>query len=293
MGSLLDKLSAGKILISDGAWGTFLHQSGLQAGECPELWNATNAPAVLAIAQSYINAGSDMILTNSFGGSPSKLQHYGLEARTAELNKAASRISREAAGSDKLVLGSIGPTGVMLMMGTVEPEELKEGFRVQAKALAEGGADAICVETMSDLDEALLAVEAAREVTDLDVVCTFTFEKAAQGDYRTMMGLSPADMLEPLKAAGADVLGSNCGNGFEQMIEIVKVFRELDPTVPLLVHANAGKPVFEDGKTVFPEGPETMASRVKELVAAGANIIGGCCGTTPAHIEAMIRALNS
>ena len=291
MGALLNRLAGGKILVSDGAWGTFLHQRGLAAGECPELWNLSHREDVYAIARSYIDAGADMVLTNSFGGSPSKLAHYGLEDRTAELNRAAAAISREATGADKLVLGSIGPTGVMLMMGEVSPETLFEGFKTQAKALADGGADAICVETMSDLEEATLAVRAAREVTELDIVCTFTFEKTAMGDYRSMMGVSPADMITPILEAGANVIGSNCGNGFAQMIDIVKAFRELDPKVPLLVHANAGKPTFEAGKTVFPENPAMMASHVESLVAAGVNIVGGCCGSTPAHIEAIARKI--
>ena len=291
MGALLNHLKSGKILVSDGAWGTFLHKSGLEAGECPELWNITHRDKVQVIAQSYIDAGADMILTNSFGGSPTKLQHFGLQARTAELNRAAAQISREAAGSDKLVLGSIGPTGVMLMMGTVEPGALKNDFKIQAKALAEGGVDAICVETMTDLEEAKLAVEAAREVTDLDIVCTFTFDPTPQGDFRTMMGVSPADVCGPILDAGADVVGSNCGNGFAQMIEIVKAFRSHNADIPLLIHANAGKPVFENGETVFPENPQMMASHVEQLVAAGASIIGGCCGSTPAHITAIAKRL--
>jgi len=291
MSSLLTALKNKNVLISDGAWGTFLHQRGLQPGECPELWNSTHRDDVFAIAKSYIDAGADMILTNSFGGSPAKLEHYGLQNRTAELNETAAAISRDAAGVDHLVLGSIGPTGVMLMMGEVSEETLYDGFCVQAEALKKGGVDALCIETMSALDEACLAIRAARESTGLEVVCTFTFEKTLNGKFRTMMGVSPAEMVQAVKEAGASVLGTNCGNGFDQMIDIVREIRSIDSSTPILVHANAGKPVFQDGKTFFPETPEMVASKVKDLIKCGANIIGGCCGTTPAHIQRLVHAV--
>ena len=291
MSSLLTALKNKKILVSDGAWGTFLHQRGLQPGECPELWNITHRDDVFAIAKSYIDAGADIILTNSFGGSPSKLEHYGLQDRTAELNEAAAAISREAAGADHLVLGSIGPTGIMLMMGEISEETLYNGFCIQAAALKKGGVDAICVETMSALDEACLAIRAARASTGLEVACTFTFEKTMSGEFRTMMGVSPAEMVQAVKEAGASVIGTNCGNGFDQMIDIVREIRSIDPITPILVHANAGKPVFQDGATVFPETPDMMAAKAQELINSGANIIGGCCGTTPAHIQKLVHAM--
>lgn len=289
MKSLLEEVKKGRILISDGAWGTFLHERGLEPGECPELWNVTHRDDVFAIAKSYIDAGADMILTNSFGGSPFKLKHYGLDDRTSELNEAAAVISREAAGDDHFVLGSIGPTGIMLMMGEVSEQELYDGFALQAEALKKGGVDTICVETMSAIDEATLAVKAAKESTGLEIVCTFTFEKTVAGDYRTMMGVSPSDMAQAVKDAGASIIGTNCGNGFAQMIDIVKEIRKVDSATPVLVHANAGKPVSEDGITVFPDTPEIMAGQFDELVLSGANIIGGCCGTTPQHIKALVE----
>jgi len=291
MKSLLEKLKNGRVLVSDGAWGTLLIEKGLQPGVCPELWNITNRTDVFAIAKSYIDAGADMILTNSFGGSPVKLSHYGLEYRAEELNQAAAAISREAAGDDHFVLGSIGPTGVILMMEEVPEQKLFEGFCIQAEALSKGGADAICIETMSALDEACLAVRAAKTVTDLEIVCTFTFEKTMNGTFRTMMGVSPGDMVNAVKNAGASIIGANCGNGFDQMIEIVKEIRNVDSSIPVLVHANAGKPIVLNGKIVFPETPEIMADKARELVNCGANIIGGCCGTTPAHILALVAAL--
>jgi 5-methyltetrahydrofolate--homocysteine methyltransferase len=291
MKSLLSAISSGKILVSDGAWGTFLHQRGLQPGECPELWNITHRDDVFAIAKSYIDAGADMVLTNSFGGSPIKLNHYDLKDRAFELNEAAAAISREAAGDNHFVLGSIGPTGVMLMMDDVTEQELYDGFYIQAEALKKGGVDAICIETMSAIDEASIAVRAAKDAAGVEVICTFTFEKKVGQHFRTMMGITPSEMVEAIKNAGADVIGANCGNGFEQMIDIVKDIRTIDKSTPVLVHANAGLPVYKNGETIFPETPDMMASRVNELVSCGANIIGGCCGTTPAHIQALVKEL--
>ncbi|MCB0748018.1 MAG: homocysteine S-methyltransferase family protein [Ignavibacteriae bacterium] len=287
MASILEALKNGKVLVSDGAWGTFLCQRGLAAGECPELWNVTHKEDVIAIAKSYIDSGADMILTNSFGGSPTKLKHYGLENRTFELNKAAAELSRKAAGKDKFVLGSIGPTGVILMMGDVSNETLFEGFKIQADGLVKGGVDAICIETISEIDEALTAIRAVKDVSDVEIICTFTFEKTLDGKYKTMMGTTPTEMINGLKNSGVSIIGANCGNGFENMIDIVREIREVDNITPILIHANAGRPVFQDGQTVFPETPEMMVSRVGELIECGANIIGGCCGTTPAHIKAL------
>jgi 5-methyltetrahydrofolate--homocysteine methyltransferase len=287
MKSLISALNEGRLLVSDGAWGTELHKRGLEAGECPELWNITHRSQVFSVAKGYVDAGADIILTNSFGGNPTKLAHYGLDNRTTELNEAAAAISREAAGAGLFVLGSMGPTGVVLMMGEVPEEVLYDGFCRQARALEQGGADALCIETMSAIDEACLAIKAARASTQLEIACTFTFEKGATGDYRTMMGVSPSDMARAVKEAGADVIGTNCGNGIDGMVDVVREIRAADAATPLLVHANAGKPAFQNGVTVFPESPDMMAAKVRDLIAAGANIIGGCCGTTPEHIKAI------
>lgn len=289
--SILDELKQNKILLSDGAWGTFLQLKGMIPGECPELWNITHRSDVLDIARAYLQAGSDIIETNSFGGSRLKLSQYGLGDRVSELNQAAASISREAAGKNKHVAGSVGPTGKMLLMGDVIEDELYDGFREQAIALEKGGADIIIIETMSDLDEARLAVKAARENTGCTVVITMTFSKDMNGKFFTMMGISPAEMTISMKKAGAHIIGSNCGNGTEDMLGVVREIRASDKDIPVMIQANAGAPEFIDGVTIYRESPEIMASFIPKLIEAGANIIGGCCGTTPEHIRQIGKAL--
>jgi 5-methyltetrahydrofolate--homocysteine methyltransferase len=284
MHKIIHEIQKGRVLVSDGAWGTFLQKKGLLPGECPEQWNVTRSEDIFDIAKSYIDAGADMIETNSFGGNYFKLKGYGLENQVYELNKAAAAISRRAAGSNHFVLGSVGPTGKLLMMEDVTETELYEAFKAQSIALEAGGADAIVIETMTDLEEARIAVKAAKENTDCEVICTMTFDKILSGEYRTMMGISPTEMTETLVEAGATIIGANCGNGIADMIGIVKEIRQTNAQIPILIHANAGMPQYCDGETTFPESPADMASRVKEIIEAGANIIGGCCGTTPDHI---------
>ena len=293
MNKIVQKINKGKILVSDGAWGTFLQQKGLQPGECPEEWNISRASDVFDIATSYVEAGADMVETNSFGGNYFKLKNYGLQDRVFEINKAAAEISRKAAGTDCFVLGSVGPTGKLLMMDEVSESELYDAFKEQSIALEAGGVDAIMIETMTDLEEARIAVKAARDNTSCEVFCTMTFDKIIGGEYRTMMGISPTEMTETLVEAGADVIGANCGNGMKDMIGIVKEIRKLNADIPILIHANAGLPHYHDGETTFPESPDDMASNVKEIAAAGANIIGGCCGTTPCHIYKVVEVVKS
>ena len=289
--TLLELIEQGKTLVSDGAWGTFLQEKGLEAGKCPEQWNDIHPEAVLDIARGYIAAGADMIETNSFGGNRFKLEAFGLESQVYLLNRKAAELSRQAAGNEKYVLGSIGPTGKMLIMGDVTEEELYDAFKEQAVALYEGGADAIIIETMTAIDEASIAVKAARENTPCEVICTMTFDHLVTGDYRTMMGVSPAEMVVALKESGVHILGANCSNGIEGMIKITEEIRSVDSQIPILIHANAGLPVLQGICTVFPESPDMMAAFAPRLAKAGANIIGGCCGTTPEHIHRLVEVL--
>jgi 5-methyltetrahydrofolate--homocysteine methyltransferase len=271
--------------------GTFLQAKGLKPGECPESWCLSHPDVVRGIAEAYIAAGADVVETNSFGGTSYKLKEFGLADQVRAFNIAAARLAKEAMGDKGYVAASVGPTGQIVEDegGNRSEQELYEAFREQVMALAEGGADALCIETMSSLIEAVQAIRAAKENTRLPVICTFTFEPGQRG-FRTMMGVDPARAAREAVAAGADIVGANCGNGIANMIAITTEMRAAVPNTPILIHANAGMPVFEGGKTVFKETPADMAARVAELITAGANIIGGCCGTTPEHIAAMAAA---
>ena len=294
MTKLLDELADGHIFVSDGAWGTALQARGIEPGVCPESWNLDHPEVITQIAQDYLNAGAELLTTNSFGAGRLKLRMYGLEEKTAEINRAAAALAREAAGGARHVLGSIGPSGQIIMMGDVTEEELTAMFKEQAIALEDGGCDVCLVETMMALDEAALAVRAAREHTSMEIICTFTFQAMPDDTYRTMMGVSPAEMANAMLSAGADIVGANCSVGSRDMVAIVRELRTAAPSAPILVSPNAGRPVRNDeGKDVFPETPADMAAAVPALIGAGANIIGGCCGTTEAHVAAIADAVAS
>lgn len=288
---MLERLACGEILISDGAMGTFLHAQGLGIRECPESWCISHPEVVRQIAAAYIAAGSDIVETNSFGGNSFRLDHYQLGDKVREFNFAAAALAREAMGDKGYVAASVGPTAQFVKGegGKIAPEQLYDSFREQVIALAEGGADALCIETMASLTEATQAVRAAKENTRLPVICTFTFDARPKGFF-TMMGVTPERAAAGAVAAGADIVGANCGNGIDNMIEIARQMRAAVPGVPILIQANAGLPTIEDGRTVFKETPEYMASKVEALIRAGANLIGGCCGTTPDHIAAIAKA---
>ena len=277
------------VLVSDGAWGTQLAERGLPAGAVPETWNADHPDAVEAVARAYVEAGSSVILTNTFGGSRLKLAKAGLADRVADLNRRGVEISRRAAGDRALVLASIGPTGELLApLGTLGRDEFIDGFAEQIAACIEGGAHGVCIETMAALEEAEAALLAARQVAAMPVVVSMTFSQGPKG-FATMMGVRPEQAAAALTDAGADIVGSNCGNGIAGMIEVARGFRAATD-LPLWLKPNAGMPRLVGDKTVFPESPDEMAGKVAALVEAGANFVGGCCGTTPAHIRAMAAA---
>jgi 5-methyltetrahydrofolate--homocysteine methyltransferase len=277
-----------KVLIADGGWGTEFVQRGLGPGEAPEAWNLERRADVLAVAYSYVQAGAEIILTNTFGGTRMKLAKGGLDGKTGEVNQLGARISKEAAGNKSLVFGSIGPTGeFMVPLGRVTAEQMKKDFAEQAMALAKGGADGIVIETMTDLAEAKAALRAVKESTNLPVAVTMTFDKGKKG-YATIMGIRPEQSARELEKDGADIVGANCGAGIDHMIEVVGSMRGATG-LPIWCKPNAGLPELLGGKTVYRETAEMMAAQIVTLAKAGAKIIGGCCGTTPAHIQALVR----
>jgi len=271
--------------ILDGAWGTQLQLSGLAIGEHPDLWNLSHPDKVQNIAAAYVQAGSDIILTNTFGANRFLLAKHGAEDKITELNRAGVRISKEAARKqNRRVFASIGPTGVMLMSGTVTPEELYAAFLEQVQAIAAEMPDGIVIETMCDPAEAVLAVKAAK-TTGLPVAASMVFDTGKNKD-RTMMGTTPEQAVEQLTVAGADIVGANCGQGIDGFIPICRRMRAVT-TLPLWMKANAGLPEIVDGKTIYHQTPEKFAESAKELLTAGANFIGGCCGTTPDYIRVL------
>ncbi len=281
-------------LLFDGAMGTLLHERGLQPGECPELWCVNRPDDVRDIHRCYKTAGANVLETNSFGANRYKLVHYGLLDRLEELNRAAARLAREVAGDDCYVLGSMGPTGAFLEpYGDESPDAFLDTFTRQTVALHEGDADAVIVETMTAIEECCLAIQAARQATPLTVIASFTFDPRPDGGYASMMGVTPEDFARAALEAGAHIIGSNCGLGPDHMLNIIPRLRSVLPgDIPILAMPNAGMPVIRDGHTVYDESPADMAAKIPLLLKAGARLIGGCCGTTPAHIAAFANMLN-
>lgn len=288
MNPLIEGLRAEAPVITDGAWGTQLQARGLPIGGCPDAWNLTHSDFVAEVAREYVRAGSRVILTNTFGANRFALERHGLSDRVVEINRAGVSLSRRAARSSVRVFASIGPTGRMLAVDDVTEGEVYAAFSEQAHALAEGGADALVVETMTDLEEARLAVKAARE-TGLPVVACMVFGAGQAGD-RTLMGVTPEQAVEALTAAGADLVGANCGSGAAGLRPICERMGAVT-SLPLWFKPNAGLPALEQGRAVYKTTPEAFAEEAAALVKAGAVFIGGCCGTGPACIRALADAL--
>jgi len=290
MTSLRKRLQNGPALLADGAIGSLLIAAGLKAGECPEQLNLDQPDRISEIARRYAEAGAEMVQANTFGASPLKLANYGLEKRTAEINRHAVELARRGAGAGVYVYAAIGPCGKLLKpYGDAEPEAVFQSFLRQMRTLIEAGIDAFSIETMIDAAEAVLAVKAARSVSlQVPVMAALTFDSTPRGFY-TVMGQTVAKAAAELSQAGADVIGSNCGNGSVQMVALAAEFRR-STALPLIIQPNAGLPTLEKGRVVYPETPAFMAEKAAELIVAGVRVIGGCCGTTPEHIHA-IRAM--
>ena len=288
MHTLIAKLVAEAPVLTDGAWGTELQALGLAPGGCADEWNLGHPGRVAQVARSYVDAGSRIILTNTFRANRIALHAKDLAERVVDINRAGVAISREAAGTRALVFASIGPSGKLLLTGEVKEPQLREAFTEQAQALATAGADALVLETMADVKEAVIALAAAKE-TGLPVVACLVFDSGKAKD-RTLMGTTPEQAAEALTQAGADVIGANCGVG---IAEYVPVCRRLKAATdrPVWIKANAGLPQIVDGKVVYRTTPEEFAAHGPALVDAGAAFVGGCCGTSPAFVRALKAAL--
>ena len=285
----LQRVRAGERLVFDGGYGTMLFAAGLLNGACPELWNDTHAAVVRGIHQAYFEAGSDFVETNTFGGTRLKLNEYGLGDRTRELNERGARLARAAAPAHGYVAGSIGPTSRLPAeyepLGDTTDEEYLATFTEQAEALVEGGVDLFAVETMMFPQEAVAAVRACKRVADLPVMATMFFQYEELHDRdRTMWGESPAEVAKNLLAAGADVVGMNCGRGPDRAIVIVREMRTVTGA-PLVAYPNAGLPITRGDEVTYELGPDAMARDYPALLEAGAGVVGACCGSTPEHIR--------
>lgn len=302
--SLKERIKEGLFLL-DGAMGTQLIAAGIEVGKCNDYLNIESPDIVFNIHKAYLQAGSDAVITNTFGANKFALARHGLAEESEKINTASAKIARKAAGQGKYVLGDIGPSGDFLKpLGDLEPTDLEDAFTRQAKALAAGGVDGFIIETMTALDEAAIAIEAVKSVSgDLPVFASFAFDRAG-GDYRTMMGLDVRSAASKAVFLGVDAVGFNCGSAtLDEYVELAKKFvseiTTLEKTqatsderrVTIFAEPNAGKPELIDGKAVYKVSPEDFASAAEKIHSAGVNIIGGCCGTGPEHIEAIAKSL--
>jgi methionine synthase I (cobalamin-dependent) len=266
-----------------------LQARGLQPGDVPDLWNLSNPDAVEAVAAAYIAAGSQIILTNTFGANRFRLAEADAAEKVREINKAGVALSKKAAGDKALVFASIGPSGKLLLSGDVTEDDLVAGFAEQAEAIAAAKPDGIVIETMQDIQEAVLAIAAAK-ATGLPVVASMVFDSGKDLD-RTMMGATPEQAAEALAKAGADVIGANCGQGIAGFVTICKRLNAASRGLPVWIKANAGLPRIENGKTLYATTADDFAAHVPAILAAGASFIGGCCGTSPDFIAKVAASL--
>jgi 5-methyltetrahydrofolate--homocysteine methyltransferase len=293
MEGILERLKGGGVLVGDGAWGTQLMARGLPPGQPPE-WFALERPEVLEeVARLYVDAGADLVTTDTFGGSSFRLKLHGLDGEKERVNRRAVESVRRAVAGRAFVSASVGPSGQILEpYGDTSPDAVEDAFAEQVTVLAAAGADLVCIETMSDLVEATRAVRAAKAVAPrLPVMATMTFERTPRGFF-TVMGVSVERAASGLAAAGADIVGSNCGTGIEDMLEVARAMVR-ETALPVAIQPNAGLPVTRDGALVYEQTPEAMAARVPELLDAGIAIVGGCCGTTPGHTAALRRCVDA
>lgn len=292
--SLRERISEGLFLL-DGAMGTQLIARGVKVGTCNDYLNIESPDTIFDIHRAYLKVGSDAVLTNTFGANKYALGRHGFSDKVKEINTAAAQIARRAAGEEKYVLGDIGPSGDFLQpLGNLKPEECKEAFAEQAKALLAGGVDGFIIETMTALDEITIAIEAVKSVCDLAVFASMAFDKAGE-DFRTMMGVDPASVVAQITVPGVDAIGFNCGGlNMEQYVELAVVYAsEVKGQVPLLAEPNAGLPELVGDKVVYKVSAEEFAAAAEKIHSVGINIIGGCCGTGPAHIKALAERLKS
>jgi 5-methyltetrahydrofolate--homocysteine methyltransferase len=291
MSRLLSLFTNG-LIITDGAWGTEFQKRGLAVGEPADLWNLTRPGDVEAVAQAYVEAGSRVILTNTFRGNPVALAAHAASVadRAAEINRRGAELSRKAAGADVRVFASMGPTAKVLATGEIDTRTVADAFKVQAEALAAGGADVLLFETFSDVQEARLAVRAAKP-TGLPIVVSFTFDSGKNKD-RTMMEVDPETAGRAMAEEGADAVGANCGAGPEFFPPICRRLKDASG-LPIWIKPNAGMPSLEAGRAVYTMTPDTFASHLSALIEAGVSFVGGCCGTSPEFVRALVRAAAS
>jgi 5-methyltetrahydrofolate--homocysteine methyltransferase len=286
---MIEFLQRKKVWVFDGAMGTMLQKHGWQIGECPEAYNLSKPEIVFEIHRSYVNAGSDIIQSNTFGANLLRLKMFGLESKTIEINKRGIEIARNAAGTDVIVAASLGPLGELIKpLSETTREQAFDSFREQAKGMTE--ADFINIETMQSLDEAEIALNAVRSVCNIPISISVTFQKTPRG-YFTMMGETTKSFVDRFSNQDVQILGSNCGEGFLQMFEVLSEMKPLT-NIPLLAKANAGLPVWKEGEEVYTEEPDFIRDKVNRLFELGVKIVGGCCGTTPEHIHEIKKIAN-